>query len=234
MGFIFLVLDLTGNETTVRYFSVRCLSPHRHLWSGAGVYVDRRDRKRVMLAADAVRAVVLISLPVAAALGVLNIWYAGFAVVITTTCTTFFNPAYNSSLPIIVGDPAKLFGVNAIMQSSRQFAAIAGPAFAALGVAQSLTHRAALDQCGHLRNLICLYRPYRHEPRLARTRVDLAVPSLARSCQRAANHHRTERHSCGRSADAGQQCPADGAGNRRHSIAGARFLPWLACRFCVH
>ena len=77
-----------------------------------------------MLLADAGRAIALVSLLVASAIGFLNIWYAGLVVMSVTTLTTFFNPAYNSSLPIIVNDPSKLFGVNALMQSSRQFASI--------------------------------------------------------------------------------------------------------------
>jgi hypothetical protein len=101
------------------------------------VYVDRRDRKRVMLVADGGRAIALGLIPLAAFLGVLDITVAGIAVMMITTLTTFFNPAYNSALPIIVDDPAKLFGINAVMQSSRQFAAIAGPALAALGAARS-------------------------------------------------------------------------------------------------
>jgi MFS family permease len=134
LGFLFLALQLTGSEKAVGLFQGIAYLPIIIFGLAAGVYVDRRDRKRVMLMADAGRMLALLSLPLAAWLGVLSIWYAGAVVVLFTTLTTFFNPAYNSALPVIVGDPSSLFKVNAVMQSSRQFAAIAGPIVAAIGV----------------------------------------------------------------------------------------------------
>ncbi|MEP7217823.1 MAG: MFS transporter [Bacteroidota bacterium] len=136
IGFLFLILDLTGSERKVGTFQMVAYIPIVLFGLVAGVYVDRRDRKRVMLIADGGRALALALLPVAAMTGNLGVAWAGGTVMVVTTLTTFFNPAYNSALPIIVDDPAKLFGVNAVMQSSRQFAAIAGPIFAAIGVGQ--------------------------------------------------------------------------------------------------
>lgn len=134
MGFLFLVLELTGSGRDVGVFQMIAYVPIILFGLAAGVYVDRRDRRRVMLTADAGRAFALALLPLAALFGLLDIWVAGLSVVTVTTLTTFFNPAYNSSLPIIVEDPARLFKVNALMQSSRQFASIAGPIFAAFGI----------------------------------------------------------------------------------------------------
>jgi MFS family permease len=137
IGFLFLAVQLTGSERAVGTFQMVAYIPIIIFGLAAGVYVDRRDRRRVMLVADAGRAVGLALLPVAVATGSLTIAWAGATVVVITTLTAFFNPAYNSALPIIVDDPAKLFGVNAVMQSSRQFAAIAGPIFAAVGAGRS-------------------------------------------------------------------------------------------------
>lgn len=137
MGFLFLALQLTGSESAVGAFQTIAYIPIIIFGLAAGVYVDRRDRKRVMLLADGVRALALGAIPLLAAFGALNITAAGLAVMLITTMTAFFNPAYNSALPALVGDPAKLFGVNAVMQSSRQFAAIAGPAFAAFGAGRN-------------------------------------------------------------------------------------------------
>jgi len=135
MGFVFLALKLTGSDRAVGFFQMIAYVPIIVFGLAAGVYVDRRDRRRVMLIADAGRAIALSLIPAALLFGTLDIVWAGVAVMTVTTLTTFFNPAYNSSLAVIVDEPSKLFGVNAIMASSRQFAAIAGPAFAALGAA---------------------------------------------------------------------------------------------------
>lgn len=137
MAFIFLALDLTGSDRQVGAFQTIAYVPIIIFGLAAGVYVDRRDRRRVMLVADGGRALALGLIPLAWWLGILDITYAGITVMTITTLTTFFNPAYNSALPIIVNDPAQLFKVNALMQSSRQFAAIAGPGLAALGAARS-------------------------------------------------------------------------------------------------
>ncbi len=136
MGFLFLAIDLTGSDAAVGTFQLVAYIPIIIFGLAAGVYVDRRDRRRVMLVADGGRALALLLLPVAAYSGLLGLAYAGATVMFVTTLTTFFNPAYNSALPLLVDDPAKLFGVNAVMQSSRQFAAIAGPIFAAFGAGQ--------------------------------------------------------------------------------------------------
>lgn len=137
MGFLFLALQLTGSEEAVGAFQSIAYIPIALFGLAAGVYVDRRDRKRVMLVSDGVRALALLAIPLMAVTGTLGIVGAGVSVMVVTTMTAFFNPAYNSALPIIVGDPARLFGVNALMQSSRQFAAIAGPVFAAIGAGRS-------------------------------------------------------------------------------------------------
>lgn len=137
MGFLFLALQLTGSEEAVGAFQSIAYIPIALFGLAAGVYVDRRDRKRVMLVSDGARALALLAIPLMAVTGTLGIVGAGVSVMVVTTMTAFFNPAYNSALPIIVGDPARLFGVNALMQSSRQFAAIAGPVFAAIGAGRS-------------------------------------------------------------------------------------------------
>lgn len=137
MGFVFLALKLTGSDRAVGFFQMIAYVPIIVFGLAAGVYVDRRNRRAVMLVADAGRALALGLIPLALLLGTLDIVWAGVTVMTVTTLTTFFNPAYNSALTIVVNDPAKLFGVNAVMSSSRQFAAIAGPAFAAFGAASS-------------------------------------------------------------------------------------------------
>ncbi len=158
MGFVFLVLEMTGDERALGGFQSVAYLPIVLFGLAAGVYVDRRDRRRVMLAADLGRAIILASLPLAAMTGILGIGYAGVAVVISSVCMTFFNPAYNSALPVIVDDPSKLFGVNAVMQSSRQFASIIGPGLAAYGMAQwgPLTLLSA-NSVIYLLSFLCVY-----------------------------------------------------------------------------
>ncbi|HVR13950.1 MAG TPA: MFS transporter, partial [Gaiellaceae bacterium] len=68
----------------------------------AGVWVDRMRRRRILIAGDVGRAVLLGSIPIAYAFDALTLWqlYAvGFLVGI---CTVFFDVAYQSYLPSLV------------------------------------------------------------------------------------------------------------------------------------
>ena len=98
----------------------------------AGVWVDRLRRRPILILGDLGRAAALVSVPVAHWLGVLTIWqlYAvGFAMGI---CTVFFDVAYQSYLPALVGREQIVEG-NSKLEVSRSAANIAGP-----GVAGSL------------------------------------------------------------------------------------------------
>jgi MFS family permease len=92
----------------------------------AGVWVDRLPRRRVMIAGDLGRAVTLVSIPVAAALGALTIWQlyvAGFAI---GTLTVFFDVAYQAYLPSLVGREHVVDG-NSKLEATRSAAHLAGP-----------------------------------------------------------------------------------------------------------
>ncbi|MHB8470070.1 MAG: MFS transporter [Gaiellaceae bacterium] len=92
----------------------------------AGVWIDRAARRPVLVAADAGRALALGSIPVAAVFGSVTIWqlYAvGFTV---GTLTVFFDVAYQSFLPSLVGREHLVEG-NSKLELSRSAAQIAGP-----------------------------------------------------------------------------------------------------------
>ena len=92
----------------------------------AGVWVDRLPRRPILICANLGRATALLSVPVAHWLGVLTIWqlYAvGFAVGVGTV---FFDLAYMSYLPRLVGR-AELVEGNAKLETSRSVAQVAGP-----------------------------------------------------------------------------------------------------------
>jgi MFS family permease len=95
----------------------------------AGVWVDRWSRRSTMLAADAVRALAIGSIPVAAFAHVLG--YAQLLVVasITGVAAVFFEVAYQSLVPAIVarGD---LERANARLQLTRSIAEVGGTGLA--------------------------------------------------------------------------------------------------------
>jgi MFS family permease len=91
-----------------------------------GAWVDRVRRRGVMIAADLGRAVLLSSIPLAAAFGVLTIWQL-YGVVLATGClTVFFDVSYQSYLPFLI-DREHLVEGNSKLQGTYSVARVAGP-----------------------------------------------------------------------------------------------------------
>ncbi|MEU8274704.1 MFS transporter [Microbispora bryophytorum] len=92
----------------------------------AGAWVDRMRRRPVLVAADVVRMLALLSIPAAAVLGVLGLPQMYAVALVTGLCTVFFDVAHQSYLPSIVGreDLARGHGTLAANQSLAQ---LAGP-----------------------------------------------------------------------------------------------------------
>lgn len=74
----------------------------------AGVWTDRIRRRGVLVAADVIRAALLMSVPVAWWFDVLHIGLLYAVVFVTGICTVFFDVANQSYLPQVVGRPALL------------------------------------------------------------------------------------------------------------------------------
>src|SRR5690348_75866 len=68
----------------------------------AGVWVDRRRRRPIMIAADLGRALLLLSIPAAALLGQLQVEHLIVVARLTGVLTDFFNVADQSLLPALV------------------------------------------------------------------------------------------------------------------------------------
>jgi len=95
----------------------------------AGVWIDRLARKPILVASDLVRAVALLSVPIAYGLDALTIWqlYAvGFVVGIGTV---FFDVSYQSYLPSLVGRDQLVDG-NSKLELSRATSQTGGPGVA--------------------------------------------------------------------------------------------------------
>ena len=95
----------------------------------AGVWVDRLRRKPILVLGNVGRAVALLSVPVVYWVGGLTIWQlyvVGFAVGV---CTVFFDVAYQSYIPALVGRE-DVVEANSKLEISRAAAMVAGPGMA--------------------------------------------------------------------------------------------------------
>ena len=108
----------------------------------AGVWVDRMRRRRVMIGADLGRVLALGSIPIAYALGDLTLAQLFVVTLATGILTVFFDVAYQSYLPTLVGRDHLVEG-NAKLTGSAQVAAVAGPSVAG-GLVQAIGSAAAV------------------------------------------------------------------------------------------
>ncbi|GLY66299.1 MFS transporter [Amycolatopsis taiwanensis] len=92
----------------------------------AGVWVDRMRRRPLMMRADIARAVALLSVPVAWWAGWLTLTQLVVVALLVSVGTVFFDVAYQSYLPSLIGRE-KLVEGNAKLQASQSVAQIAGP-----------------------------------------------------------------------------------------------------------
>ncbi len=95
----------------------------------AGVWVDRLRRRPILVLGDLGRAVALVSVPIAHWLGVLTIWQLYVVGFVAGVCTVFFDVAYQSYLPALVGREQIVEG-NSKLEVSRSAANIGGPGLA--------------------------------------------------------------------------------------------------------
>jgi predicted MFS family arabinose efflux permease len=116
----------------------------------AGVWVDRLRRRRVMIASDVGRIVALGSIPVTYAFGVLHLPQLYFVALASGAFTVFFDVAYQSYLPSLVGREHLVEG-NAKLTGSQQAAQVAGPSLAG-GLVQAIggSFAVALDAASFL------------------------------------------------------------------------------------
>ena len=95
----------------------------------AGVWVDRLHRRWILILADAGRAVLLATIPIAYVAGSLTLWQLYVVGFLTGILTVFFDVAYQSYLPSLVDREALVEG-NSKLQVTVSGAGITGPGLA--------------------------------------------------------------------------------------------------------
>jgi MFS family permease len=97
----------------------------------AGAWVERMRFRLVLIVNDLIRAAALGSVPAAQFLGVLTIWQLYAVAAVTGVSTVFFDVAYMSYLPQLIGRGHLVEG-NAKLQGSESVSQIAGPSIGGL------------------------------------------------------------------------------------------------------
>ncbi|MGP3983816.1 MFS transporter [Streptomyces sp. KR80] len=92
----------------------------------AGVWIDQRRRRPIMIGANFGRAVILGFIPIGMALGVLRVELLSVIVFVAATLTVLFDLAYQAYLPSLVGREQLIEG-NGKLEGSRSLAQASGP-----------------------------------------------------------------------------------------------------------
>ncbi|MGH3329261.1 MAG: MFS transporter [Streptomycetales bacterium] len=131
----------------------------------AGAWVDRMRHRNVLVVTDLGRAALLASLPLAAYLGLLTLPQLYLVALVTGVLTVFFEVAYQSYLPRLVGREHLVEG-NAKLQASQSVAQVAGPGVGGFLV-QALTapYALAVDALSFLWSAGCIGLIRARQPR---------------------------------------------------------------------
>ncbi len=126
-----MVLDLTSNPLLSALSAASVTVGYLLVGLPAGVLVDRLDPWRVLIAMDAVRALLFAALYALSSAGLLGIWLLLVLALSAGACAVFFE----SALAVVVKDVfavAGLMGANSALELASQISLIAGPAIVGL------------------------------------------------------------------------------------------------------
>jgi predicted MFS family arabinose efflux permease len=122
----------------------------------AGLWVDRLPRRAVMIVADLSRALLLLSVPLAALMGWLHITQLYLVVMLLNLLTLCFSVAQRSFLPSLISREQLVEG-NSKLSASSALAEIGGPTLAGLLVQLvSAPFALIVDACSFLFSAFCL------------------------------------------------------------------------------
>ena len=124
-----LVNQLTGSTLALAAVSIALAIPPLTIGIVAGTYVDRWDRRTIMIASDSLRAVVVLGFIVVGRAELVPLLFV--LAFVQATIGTFFSPARGALIPRVV--PAEgLLAANSIGQATRVIASVVGSALAGL------------------------------------------------------------------------------------------------------
>ncbi|MDP3024384.1 MAG: MFS transporter [candidate division Zixibacteria bacterium] len=166
------VLEKTGSTAAMATVAICSSLPAIILGPFAGTYVDRVDKRRLLILMDLGRGVLITVPGVLYFLNQLQVWHIFVIAAFLSSMSTFFNPALASFLPVIV-NKEQLVRANSISQMSSNLSGIIGPALGGALVALFGTGTVMiLDALSFFVSVIAIF--------LVRVKVEQVFPSEER------------------------------------------------------
>ena len=136
-----LVYKLSGSALDLGIASAATFLPYLLFGLILGAWTDRVNRKRMMIGTDIGRALIVVSIPLLFALGLLTVWWIYIVAFIHATLTICFEAGEFAAIPSLVNQD-DLVTANGRIQASYSGASIVGPLLA--GVLVTLVPLSAL------------------------------------------------------------------------------------------
>ncbi len=124
-----LVYKLTGSAINLGITSAATFLPYLLFGLVLGAWTDRIDRKRMMIAVDIARTLIIATIPLFALLGILSVWWIYAVSFLHTTLTICFEAGQFAAIPNLVNQD-DLVTANGRIQASYSAAGILGPLLA--------------------------------------------------------------------------------------------------------
>jgi DHA3 family macrolide efflux protein-like MFS transporter len=153
---IFWLSIETGSAEVLAYATIAWLLPHMVLGLFTGVYVDRWDRKRTMIIADAFIALCTLAIAILFYTSEVRVSFIYILLVMRSAGMAFHMPAMQASVPLLAPEDKlmRIAGINNMIQS---VSTIASPALAALLISLfELTWVLLIDVAGALIAIVSL------------------------------------------------------------------------------
>jgi MFS family permease len=126
-----LIFQLTHSAVYLGIATAATFLPYLLFGLPIGAWMDRVDRKRVMIALDAFNAIAILSIPLVAQFGHLSVWWIFGVTFVSSTAFIAFSAGEFAAIPSLVSTD-DLVTANGRIQASYSAAQVAGPLLAGL------------------------------------------------------------------------------------------------------
>ncbi|MGI5162411.1 MFS transporter [Microbispora sp. CA-102843] len=155
VAFPLLILTVTGSAALAGLVSACRITTNLLISLPAGAWVDRWDRRRIVIAAEAVRFLTLAALTVAILAGRVALWQIVVVAVVNGAADSFFSPARAAAIRAVVA-PEQLPEAYAQEEARGHAASLAGPPLGGFLFGLGRAFPFAVDALSYLVSLVCV------------------------------------------------------------------------------
>jgi len=121
----------TGSAQVLATATIALIVPKVLLWPVVGAYVDRWDRRKIILLADTWTALVSLALAILFWIGAMQVWHVYVVIFARAIGGAFHQPAFYAATPLLVPERhlARVAGLGNVMEGTMS---VAGPLLGAL------------------------------------------------------------------------------------------------------